>query len=441
MLEELLRTAAGNGLEIDLDQRARKFRIEFRPGADPDKARSLIYPLMSALEESFLVTVSGAPACLMPDAFEHFSWPLGVKGPFKLIKACRHCSLGRCPGVNAAWTGAAGLLKPVLPAPAELVIELNKNCNLACRACFGRSGEELPLKTAEKALREAAALGVKSARFTGGEPLLYPGLEKLLRLARKLGFYTLLNTNAVLFTPTLARRLAGFIDNALVSLPGVDEAGHAAGSGVAGLFGRKTAAIKRLRASGVKVVRAGTVISKPLIKNFGGWNKVVANLGFDIWELYRPMMTAEALAAAPEFKISRKDFTGLAKKIALAPHFGPGTGKSAGAFRLVLANPAPFCALPAAARPFALGARFDDGWTRLVLDASGAYKPSYPSKKFLGKTLAGAWKHPFLKKTRAGAWLPLKCRRCFMLSSCLGGSRFQAGAAGSVFGEDPWTKP
>lgn len=430
MLEELLLAAAESGLELDLDRKAREFNISFRTGALPGKARALLYPLLSALEESFLITIAGVPACLMPDASEHFSWPLGAKGPFKRVPACRACALkDRCPGVNKTWTGAAGLLKPVLPAPAELVIELNKNCNLACRACFGRSGEELPFKAAEKALREAAALGVKSARFTGGEPLLYPGLEKLLRLSRKLGFYNLLNTNALLFTPAAARRLAGLIDNALVSLPGIDEAGHAAGSGRSGLFSRKAAAIKRLRASGVKIVRAGTVISRPLIKNFGRWAKAVEALGFDIWELYRPMMSKEALAAAPEFKISKKDFIALAKKVAAQKRSG---------LRTVLANPAPFCALPAAARPFALGARFDEGWTRLVLDASGAYKPSYPSKKFLGASLAGAWAHPFLGKTRAGAWLPLKCRRCSMLSVCLGGSRFQAEAAGDIFGADPW---
>lgn len=429
MLEELLRSAAQNGLEPDLDLRARELTFSFRPGAGPGRARALLYPLLAALEESFLVSVRGAPACLMPDAFEHFAWPLKAKGPFRRVRRCSACSLnGRCPGVNGDWA-AGGLLRPVLPAPAELVIELNKDCNLACRACFGRTGEELPLKTAERALHEAAALGVKNVRFTGGEPLLHPDIEKLLRLARTTGFYTLLNSNALLFTPALARRLAGLIDNALVSLPGMDEAGHAAGAGMKGLFGRKAAAIERLRASGIRTVRAGTVVSKPLIRAFDRWHEAAARLGFDSWELYRPMMTAGALRAAPEFNVSRKDFMELAKGIA---------AQKAGRPRAVLANPVPFCILPAAARPFALGARFDDGWTRLVLAASGVYKPSYPSRKFLGETLAEAWKHPFLKKSRSAAWLPPKCRNCAMLSPCLGGSRFQAEAAGSVFGPDPW---
>lgn len=428
MLERLLAAAAESGLELDLRRREREFSAAFGPGADPEKARAALYPLLAALEENYLVSIAGAPACLMPDAFEHFTWPLGARGPFRRIKACRRCAIsGRCPGLNAAWVDRG--LKPVLPAPAEIVLELNKKCNLACRACFGRSGEELPLATAEKALREAAALGVKSVRFTGGEPLLYPGLERLLRLARKLGFYTLLNTNAVLLSPARARSLAGLVDNALISLPGLDEASHAAGSGRAGALAAKAAAVKRLRAAGVKVVRAGTVASSQAIKNFSRWREAAGALGFDLWELYRPMMAAAALEEAPEFDLSRREFLTLAKAVAAQPRAG---------VRAVLANPAPFCALPAAARPYALGARFDDGWTRLVLDAAGAWKPSYPSREFLGAGLARAWAHPFLKKMRGTGWLPKRCRTCPMLQVCLGGSRFQAGEAGNIFGPDPW---
>ncbi|OGR79082.1 MAG: hypothetical protein A2X32_11210 [Elusimicrobia bacterium GWC2_64_44] len=429
MLERLLAAAAESGLELDLRRREREFSAAFAPGTNAAKARTALYPLLAALEENFLVSITGAPACLMPDAFEHFTWPLGERGPFRRIKACGRCALaGRCPGVNAAWADR-GLIKPVLPAPAEIVLELNKKCNLACRACFGRSGEELPLKTAEKALREAAALGVKSARFTGGEPLLYAGLERLLRLARRLGFYTLLNTNAVLLTPARARALAGLVDNALISLPGPDEASHAAGSGRAGTLGAKAAAVGRLRAAGVKVVRAGTVVSRQAIKNFTRWREAVSALGFDLWELYRPMMAAEALEEAPEFDLTRREFLALAKAVAAQPRAG---------VRAVLANPLPFCALQAAARPYALGARFDDGWTRLVLDAAGSWKPSYPSREFLGAGLARAWAHPFLKRMRGTGWLPKRCRACPMLQVCLGGSRFQAGEAGSVFGPDPW---
>lgn len=431
MLEELFLAAGEAGLRVRLDRARRELGLSLTAGAGPEKAKTAIYPLLGALENNFLITVGGAPACLAPDAFEHFTWPLGARGPFRRIRACASCALkGRCPGVNGAWKDSSAL-RPVLPAPAELVIELNKRCNLACRACFGRTGEELPFRAAEKALREASALGVRSARFTGGEPLLHAGLGKLLRLAKKLGFYTLLNTNGVLITRARALALKGLVDNVLISLPGVDGVSHAFGSGRPGTLGAKAAAVKALRSAGVGMVRAGSVISAPLIKDFSRWHKAVSRLGFDIWELYRPMMTRQALAAAPEFGISKTGFSRLARKV---------SAQRPGLARAVLANPVPFCALPAAARPFALGARFDDGWTRLVLDASGNYKPSYPSRRFLGGQLAAAWSNRFLKRTRCGAWLPQACRSCRMLSTCLAGSRFQAQMAGSAFGPDPWMK-
>lgn len=433
MLEALLLSAQGAGLALRLNRAGRELKLSFTAGADPARARAALYPVLAALENKFLILVGGAPPCLAPDAAEHFTWPLGSGGPFARVRACGSCALkGRCPGVTRAWRAAAGELRPVLPAPAELVLELNKRCNLACRACFGRTGEELPVRAAERALREAAALGLRSARFTGGEPLLYPGLEKLLRLAKKLGFYTLLNTNGVLLSAARARALRGLVDNALLSLPGAQEDAHAFGSGRPRTLALKAAAVGRLRAAGVSVVRAGSVISRPLVKNFSRWHSAVSRLGFDIWELYRPMMTEAALAAAPEYRITKADLARLARGVA---------AQRAGGARAVLANPVPLCALPARARSYALGARFDDGWTRLVLDASGRYKPSYPSRRFLGRTLAAAWNSPFLKKTRRARWLPAACRSCALLGACLGGSRFQAEQAGSVFGPDPWMEP
>lgn len=427
MLEKLLEDAAARGLELDLRLRAREFSASFGPAARAAAARVALYPLLAALEDGFVVSVAGAPPCLMPDAAEHFTWPLGERGTFRRAPVCKTCSLLRCPGLNAQWARCS-LLRPVLPAPAEIVLELNKRCNLACRACFGRSGETLQYRLAERALREAAALGVKSARFTGGEPLLYEGLPRLLRLAKKLGFYTLLNSNCSLLTPAKAKALRGLVDNALISVPGFDEKSHARACGLPGALAAKAAAVELLRRGGTGVVRAGTVVSSGLLKNLDRWRAAAGRFGFDLWELYRPMMTESSLAWAPEYRVRRADFVKLSARLA----------RQGAGVRTVLANPVPLCALPAAARPYCLGGRFDDGWTRLVLDARGVWKPSYPSEKYLGPSLAGAWRHPHLLKTRDCAWLPARCKKCPLLPLCLGGSRFQAELAGDAFGPDPW---
>ena len=54
-------------------------------------------------------------------------------------------------------------------------------------------------------------LGVRIIDFTGGEPLLHPKLDVLLRMAKERGFLTTVTTNGLLY-PKRAERLGGLID-------------------------------------------------------------------------------------------------------------------------------------------------------------------------------------------------------------------------------------
>ena len=72
-------------------------------------------------------------------------------------------------------------------------VNLGKACNLRCRFCS--NGDPLPeeLRWADPAaveaeLRRRRREGAESVGFLGGEPTLYPHLERVVRLARALGF-------------------------------------------------------------------------------------------------------------------------------------------------------------------------------------------------------------------------------------------------------------
>jgi MoaA/NifB/PqqE/SkfB family radical SAM enzyme len=316
----------------------------------------------------------------------------------------------------------------VLPVPREIVYELTRRCNLACRCCFsGREGREPSLKKLETALRGAAALGVKDIRFTGGEPFLSPHLLPLLRTAKKLGCYTLVNTNACA-PAALYAKAAPFMDNVLVSLQGSDQASDAAATGTGGLFRLKLANMLRLRGT-VPVFRLGTVASRNLIKDFKAYHALAARLKADVWEIYRPML-ADGSAAGPEFALGPADLAGLSAKIAALKPGGP---------RVLLANPLPLCLVPEAERKNLLGAAFDDGHTRLVYDLRGFFKPSYYIAENLGRGIKEAWRSAYMKDLRSFYRRPGGCRDCRYLLKCLGGSRALSKArGGSWFGDDPW---
>lgn len=98
-------------------------------------------------------------------------------------------------------------------APYALTAELTHRCPLHCAYCSNPlelQKRENELGTADwlRVLEEAAELGVAHVHFTGGEPLLRPDLEQLVRRARELGLFVNLITSGVGLTPERVRQLA-----------------------------------------------------------------------------------------------------------------------------------------------------------------------------------------------------------------------------------------
>lgn len=406
--------------------------LELLPSADPAAARDLLYKALNGLEPHFSVFLKGLPYCFMPDAWDHALYSKKPGAAYARCAACRTCSMaGLCPGLekDGLFSGPARrLLSPVLAVPSEVVIELTKKCNLNCRLCFASaSGEVQPLPALRLKLKEAKKLGVSNLRFTGGEPFLSPSLLPLLKEAKALGFYTLVNTNAALPAAALYRRAAPFIDNVLVSMQAAGPAAERAATGAD--FRLKLANMSLLRQK-VPVFRLGTVASRGLLKDFSGFHALASRLKADIWEIYRPMPDGRGKPRPEELQVGPGDMKRLSAAILALKPGGP---------RTLIANPVPLCLVPARERKNLLGAAFDDGHTRLVLDPRGFFKPSYYIEENLGGSLAAAWASPYRRRLISASWLPARCRPCRWLLKCLCGSRALAKAgSGDYFTGDPW---
>lgn len=93
-----------------------------------------------------------------------------------------------------------------------LMLHLLGRCNLECDHCYmngsPRRTERLELDTVLRAIGECPSLGVGSISLTGGEPLLYPELDRVVEAAAALAGVTVtLCTNGTLLTE---RRAASF---------------------------------------------------------------------------------------------------------------------------------------------------------------------------------------------------------------------------------------
>ena len=107
-------------------------------------------------------------------------------------------------------------------------------CNAKCGFCdiWEKPSPYVTLEATEQNFRDLKKLGVKVIDFTGGEPLLHREIDKLLELAKNMGFITTLTTNALLY-PKWATKLKGKIDMLHFSLDSFDKVQHDEMRGVA----------------------------------------------------------------------------------------------------------------------------------------------------------------------------------------------------------------
>lgn len=128
-------------------------------------------------------------------------------------------------GTSNMLPASDGVYGPV--GNATLQIHPSLKCNLSCAHCYSSSGPSAAL-TLDAALvcdaiGDAASMGYSVVSVSGGEPLMYPGLETVLHHAKTLGMRTTVTTNGFFTDPARFARLAGLVDVLAISLDGPPE--------------------------------------------------------------------------------------------------------------------------------------------------------------------------------------------------------------------------
>lgn len=111
---------------------------------------------------------------------------------------------------------------PYQPVAAHLIPV--RRCNLACTYCNEYDDHSSPVPTADVLHRidRLAALGTGIVTLSGGEPLLHPDLDTIVRHIRRRGCIATLITNGYLLTRDRIRRLnAAGLDHLQISIDNV----------------------------------------------------------------------------------------------------------------------------------------------------------------------------------------------------------------------------
>lgn len=110
--------------------------------------------------------------------------------------------------------------------PISAFLEITSKCNLRCKHCYNNSGFESKNKDInyEKLIKELSNKGVSSLTISGGEPLLYPDLFKIINLLNENKIKTCINTNGLLLTKQmLSLFLEKGVDSMQISIDGAKD--------------------------------------------------------------------------------------------------------------------------------------------------------------------------------------------------------------------------
>jgi len=289
--------------------------------------------------------------------------------------------------------------------PTEIIIELNKSCNLNCEFCYHKNMNNLILNYDKviKIIDDIKQSKIKAVRFTGGEPLLRKDLIKILKYSKEKGLYTILNTNGTLITPENIH-LFNYVDLVLISFHYLKN------------FKKIINALNILKNKNITIMIA-TILIKKNIKDLQIFYKnifSITNKNFKEWILLRPIPGTK-----DELKFENVDelFSKI-KKYNKIYHLNA-----------KISNSIPFCSNEVYAKNLCRGGKFDCGRTRLMIDVYGNYKLDYSIDKIYGNvdsnSILDIWNLKELRNIRSDKLVENVCKKCEFLNKCRGGFLFK----------------
>ena len=172
----------------------------------------------------------------------------------------------------------------------QLDFELTERCNNNCIHCCINLREndadakrrELTTAQVRDILKQAADLGFRQVRFTGGEPLLRHDFEELYLFTRRLGLKALLYTNARLITPSMADLFARIppLTEIEVTVYGMHQKSYEAVTRSPGSFAQFWQGINLLLTRRVPFIVKGALLpqNRHEINEFEDWAKTIPRM-------------------------------------------------------------------------------------------------------------------------------------------------------------------
>ena len=187
----------------------------------------------------------------------------------------------------------------------EVDLHVTNRCNLKCKHCVYTSGEwdmpDMTLETVKKIIPALKKLGVEEVHITGGEPLVNKEFFEIARCLHENGFGTRVQTNGILITPDIAKRLKECgIEYVLISIDGLEKT-HNSFRNNDKSFDYAIKAVKICLEAGL-YTRVNTVINKSNVQDLPELFKYINNSFFYLTPVGRGKNIKNLMLSLEEWK-------------------------------------------------------------------------------------------------------------------------------------------
>ena len=303
--------------------------------------------------------------------------------------------------------------------PTSIMIKLTNACNVTCYFCSqGIAGNIfLDKSIILKLQNEAKKYGVVDLIYSGGEPLLYPSIDEVIRNGYELGLSQKLVTNGINLKNIKPTTIQMF-DNIGISIHG-DENIHDFIVGKKGTYKKVLESLEYIN----------DLPAKPeIIINFTLTNENVNCLDH-IMEISEKFNCHVSVARLNRIGKS-SNITNISEII-----FDFFESNTFNTFKM--SNVIPPCQVGKKYRSFCHSC--SAGIASVCIEANGEVKICASSSQIYGSIyeddLFEIWNNPKFKEFRSLEWLPITCKVCRQLSQCLGGCKAEHKIKGFTYDE------
>ena len=310
----------------------------------------------------------------------------------------------------------------------EIKIEITNQCLLSCVHCSTNSRTKnasfLSLSNIESIIRQAQALGAKNILLSGGEPLIYPDLERVIEMIAKYGCKSTIYTSGIAeihpISPVAIEYLAKLkslnLSHLIFSIFSHKSENHDAITGVGGSFEATVTSIKNALQVGLKT-EVHFVALKPIIDDLMPLVELLKKIGIKKMSVLRFVPQGRGKNNLHNLLPDTEDFLKLSKVI-------NSIRKGKTSIECRIGSPFNFLMLK---KPTPC----NSGRTRMIIDAEGFAYPCDALKQFKSKGLNNnninfsslteiIQTGNFFRLIRE-AQLPDECLNCACVKKCMGG--------------------